>query len=846
MTNRNMRFYQLYFILICLHFFLILLVIPNPIFGQGLRFTGSDHPIEKRTSAIFFSNSDHIFHDGFAIKFDLQLTRNSTMGYIVRIQEENQSAIFNLHYTKDDNQAIFRLNEEGKNNLITMRIPLKLLNDRHWFPVHLEFELKKGQIKLQIADAEEQFANVSVVSSYAPNITFGRSDYMIDVPSFSLRNLCIGNQKNQILFPLQESTGDKIHSASGEVMGKVTNGFWLLNDAFHWQKHISMHSSTPSGGIYDSKRKSIYYFNQDTIQIYAIQTNETRVVRFPEPCPVQLKLGNSFIDENSDKLYVYETYYETTYTGPTVASLDLNDYSWTVESNDYLQHELNHHAAYFLPVDHKLLLFGGFGNMVYSNNFLFYDLAEKSWSAPESLRGDSILPRYFTSIGRSASNDNLYIFGGMGNESGQHIVGRKYFYDLHILDPVKKIMTKLWGLNWKESHFVPARGLVIPDTNWIYLLGYPEHLTHSFITLRRFSIHDGRYEELGDTIPIYSDKISTHANLYFDSQLNKLITLVQESDNDIRSTVTIYSLDFPAISEAQLHAFPSQNSPTNILTYIGLFGFLSGAISVYVLYLVKRKSKNSVPTIPLPEVKEREHTANNHIYLFGDFTVIDKGGMDISHLFSTQLQQVFCLILFHSHTVGISSNLLTNLLWPDKPKDKAKTSRGVAINSLRKVLNELNGVEIIYEDGHYRILVETNCYCDYWQLKELLANHVPILSPEIQQILKRGKFLLGMDDSIFDKPKHDMERVLTETLQQAIVVSREHKNWQSLWQAADLLIRVDGTNELALEQGIYACYKEKLEHRAILFYKHFANNYKQLMGEDYTYSFEDIWRRTVQ
>src|SRR5690606_39774503 len=120
-----------------------------------------------------------------------------------------------------------------------------------------------------------------------------------------------------------------------------------------------------------------------TCALPILQTGIKRSVRFHTPCPLKLKLGNSFIDPEENRLYIYETFYGAAYMGPTVVSLDLDDFSWRIESSDDLQRELNHHASHFLADSRKLLLFGGYGNMVYSNDLLFYDLAEKSWSKPE-------------------------------------------------------------------------------------------------------------------------------------------------------------------------------------------------------------------------------------------------------------------------------------------------------------------------------------------------------------------------------------------------------------------------------------------------------------------------------
>ena len=85
----------------------------------------------------------------------------------------------------------------------------------------------------------------------------------------------------------------------------------------------------------------------------------------------------------------------------------------------------------------------------------------------------------------------------------------------------------------------------------------------------------------------------------------------------------------------------------------------------------------------------------NSMYLFGDFSVFDRSGRNISYMFSLRIKQIFCLILRYSDADGISSKQLSDLIWPDKPKDKVKNSRGVAINHLRKILKELDGIELV-------------------------------------------------------------------------------------------------------------------------------------------------------
>ena len=812
--------------------------------AQGVKFIGSEQSIDKRSSLKVFPSNEMEFKDRFTLQFDLQISSNSPIGYVLRIKERSQKPIFNLYYDEEDGKAIFRLNEEGKYSLITANFDRIKLLEQPWVNVQLDFDLLAGEITLKIADFAQQKAKLSITSPYQPTIIFGKSDYMIDVPSMSIKNLRVGNDDHFYQFPLRESEGDLLHDSNGIVRGEVTHGVWLVNKAYNWHKLKQFESESEAGSEYSSKTRSVYYFNRDSIKIYNMLTGESQALKFSNPCPVKLIRGNTFMDEHTNSLYVYETFYNRPYEGPTMASLDLNTLTWTVQSDDLFGEEINHHGYLLLPDSANFLVFGGFGAMHYSNEFSIFSMSDKHWHKNLPTFGAKIFPRYFTSMGYSAKQQKAYIFGGMGNESGEHIVGRQYFYDLYSFDPKTNQVDKLWAVNWKEKPIVPGRGLVIPGDGYVYLLGYPEHLTHSYIKLRQFSLQDGAYEQLGDSIPIYSDKISTRAKLYYDEHLNKLISIVQESDDDVKSNLTIYSIDFPAISFSTLHDFPGAKSKNNFIL------FLSLGIGVVLLggYLILRRQGKKPKTTILEEMQPEERVTvakpkTNCLYLFGDFTLIDKHGMDVSHLLSSRLKQVFCLILFHSNETGISSTLLSHLLWPDKPKDKVKTSRGVAINNLRKVLNELEGVEIIYEEGHFKMVFSADCYCDYHVLRKELAKNSSELSADFYKIIDRGKFLLGVDDPIFDQVKLELENELLAVIEKDLDNHMLGKQYTAVIGAGETILQIDSTNENALEKMFLALHATKNELKAKKIYARFADQFELAMGEKFPNSFDYYWKK---
>src|SRR5690606_35192668 len=143
--------------------------------------------------------------------------------------------------------------------------------------------------------------------------------------------------------------------------------------------------------------------------------------------------------------------------------------------------------------------------------------------------------------------------------------GRKYYYDLYKVDLNTKQITKLWEIPWNKDNVVPVRGMVILNDSSFYTLCYPEHFSESKLNLYRFSIKDGSYEILGDSIPIYSDKITTNANLYYDSGLNSLYAVVQEFEDDISSNLKVYSLAFPPVTAEELTSYGKGKSNNAIM-----------------------------------------------------------------------------------------------------------------------------------------------------------------------------------------------------------------------------------------------------------------------------------------
>jgi two-component SAPR family response regulator len=835
---------KLYYYIFLIFSFLTL----QEVFSQGLKFRGGEQPIDKRTSYNVFSDKPAGFSGYFTIECNLSLYPATQIGYIIRIKNEKSNKIYNLFYDGQGNNHIFKFNEEGKNSLITAEIDRDKLFNAHWFKMKILFDLKSDSISLTIHDQTFGAGNARLTDKYCPVIVFGKSDHVIDVPSFAIKDLSVGNEK-MYTFALRESEGNIVYDANGKATGSVANPEWLINDAYHWSFKTSFKSETVAGANYNPEKKEIYYFNRDSICIYNVRTEETNAEVFGGKCPVRLALGTNFIDTKHNRLYVYEVYNDRPRDEVTMASIDLNGFDrWDTCCIHKLPTQLHHHASYFDPSAFRYTIFGGFGNMRYSKNFHSFDLNTKEWQTPCNFEGDTIFPRYFSSLGYLKKTNSLYIFGGMGNESGEQVVGRKYFYDLHRVDLTTKRITKLWEIPWNEDNVVPVRGMVILNDSCFFTLCYPEHFSDSFLRLYRFSLKDGNYEILGDSIPIYSDRITTNANLYYDEQLNSLYAIVQEFDDDIVSGLKVYSLAFPPITAGDLISYPKAEDDNTIWVII-ISCIFATVVAAYVLYrkLKSPEVQDAADDLHKPDNKKAEQPVlPNSVYLFGDFTVRDRRNKDITYMFSVRLKQMFCLILQYSQEGGITSQRLSNLLWPGKPENKVKNSRGVTINHLRKALSELDGIELIYDKGCFRIVQTKESYCDYTRCVQIIpSNKTDEDRKELVEILTRGKFLKFLDQPLFDSFKMAVERKLEPALLLEIEKSFEAEAYQTTIDFAGAIFNIDPLNDAALAYQTKALQKLKMNEEARIRYQAFVIEYKKTMGNDYPHPFKDLSLRST-
>lgn len=820
-------------------------------FSQGLKFYGTECSIAGRTGYTVFEKHSPKFRNMLEMEFRMLTYPSAEKGYVFRIFDEGdpEACPVNLHYDGALDYHRFKLNLE--NIKILVNIDFRKDEDLYtarWMDVMLLLDFERDSVTLKIDDhtakAYLPFKNRSI----RPGITFGKNGYQIDVPSFAIKDLTISDKSSKYVFALDEEQGEDVHEyANGRKTGKVENPIWLAQNYFNWRIQDIVNSSTFLCKGYDENSHEVWAYNRDSIRFFNLKTRQVRTVRFNNTCPLEISTGQNFYDSSTGKYYAYEPYIENSdSTRVSWAVLDTKTWRWTALSNDILDMPIYHHGEWLDTANNRFLVYGGFGNEKFNGEIYSFSLDGHKWNKAGDIVSEKPWPRYFCAAGYSAQDSSLYVYGGMGNESGYQVVGRSYLYDLYRINTKTLVSEKLWSINWDKDSLdcVPARNMILDGNGSFYVLCYPEYLTKSNLQLYKFSIKDGEKSAIGSRIKIMSDKINTNAVLYYDSLLKKLITITEETPDDHSSIVSTYTIEFPPALKTDKYSILERNRLIERAVTIGIIIIVLVVAGIVGLTIRRRRRRQRLSlglggtTYRKTRIKMLPESPNQ-IRLFGNLLVMDRDGEDISAMFTEKIKQVFMLILQYCDKGGISSKKLSSLTWPDKDEEKAKNIRGVTLNNLRKILNRMDGIALVFNEGKYIIQCDAPAVCDWFEAK------TELLRPEsgndrLLSILSRGKFLNGETDPFYDNIKEDMENAVTAKMLEEAEYRFGNEDYVNLLLCTEIIFRIDPLNEFALNVTIKSLVNMGQDEEAKVRYNQFISRYKKDMDEDYPISYEKI------
>ena len=829
-----------------------LILIPIAGNSQGIRFNSSASSIVERTSYNVFVHDQPKFSGSFSIEFDLSIIDSKVFGYVLNIKDKDNPISYSLAYIDNTGgNGELKLNLDGVKNLLSVPIENELIGSRKWMKIVLNFNSISKKITLKVNDKifssiENEFNNTIV-----PEIHFGKHGSVIDVPLMAIKDLIITNKKQRTLFNFNESNGNDVYDSNGDLFGDVDHPNWLITESYHWKLISEKAFNKVTSVTFDENNNRFIYQNTDTLSFYDHTNNKNSFYSFKNTLTVPMRLGTSFLDPNENKLYIYELS-DVLNGKSTIASIDLKtpEY-WTKNSSLKLSQQRHHHNGFFDPESNKYLIFGGYGNQRFTNAFNSYDIKNDNWE-PVTFTGDIISPRFFAGM-THIGNQNLLLFGGQGNETGEQSIGKTYYYDCYKINLKTNNIQKLWDVKQENTKMVSARNMVLSkDSTSFYTIGYSEYNPSTFLQLYNYSIKDGSHKIFGDSIPMISEKIRTNANLYLNNSTNQFFCVTQEFEEDGSNKINIYSLNDQPVSKDNIYIIEKKSSSNIVFTLIILL-FMSGVL-YYLKYLNKKRKKKKnefkaqVQNILKPQKGNTIEIKSNSTFLFGSFRVIDKNKKDISYLFSPKIRQLFLLLLFSSKQKGVSgltSERIHSTLWPDSTPQKAKNLKNVIISQLRNILKDVDGLELIYSRSRFFMEIEDEFYCDYFnfsaQLESLRDDLLDYNSlNELTNLISPGKFLLSINDECFDKIKKNFEYEILKIIPNQLKRMYTNKDYSPIIPLTEILFNIDSLNETAFYYRIHTLHNMDLTLKAKKQFNDYIIRYNKIMGDNFPGTYKDV------
>lgn len=852
------------------------------VYPQGLQFHGNEKTIADRSSLSIPGEDDRSQEVAkYGVELEVRNHNLNSPGNILYLHNTKGDEAFSLIFNYDlgESKAVFTFAKNGEKTLFSTSFTKEEVQEKY-LPVSIRINTLSGVIDIAIGSHKSTILMPELKDSHLfPQLYFGMSRNIVECASFSIRNLRIVTDNTTTDIPLSECDGENVHDSNRNVIGKIKNPKWLINRSFSWNPIWKAYSSTPTGFAFDKTRQKFHSYNADSIKTYNILSKELTMLPLKGDS-LPTKLGMNLIDAESGTIIPYEIYHDALF-----AKINPETGEWKTLNVSEPKAVWHHHAHAYRKKDNSLILFGGYGNRAYSDKLVRFNFNNNLWDTIP-LSGDKIPPRFFTSMMMTKSEDSIYLYGGKGNLEGKQDLGTIYYYDLYLIDLNSKKVKKLWEQPAPENDRVPARTLLRdPDRKHFYAMTYPEYQPHSSLQLFRIDINDGSATAVGDSIPIVSEEIATNVALYDNPAFEQIYCVVQEFEKYGQTTTSVYSISAPPVSADQLLALSGNATDNKNKLWLYIAGGIMIIIAVGIILIIRKRKRtkaktankkdcsitdtatpdtitaeptlqkdtlNSALTIEsgdspdIPSESQPEVQETNSISLFGPFSVRDKSGRDITYMFSRKLKLLFLYILLYTITKnGVTSSDLNSVFWSDKEPDKVKNLRNVTLNKLRKVLTEMNGVNLIYEQGLFRIDFSDDCYCDIsrlYQISSSLHNFNPGKDQcaEINSIFVKGKFMVDTEDPIFDYFRQKIDSYITDYLSERIEDTFRRGKYDATRRLCNTLLKSDPLSELALMFAIKSCRATGRNDKALTIYNNFVKEYRMMMGEDYPKTIEEI------
>lgn len=841
--------------------------------NDGLRFRSYEVVQDKRTGMALFPAGMRVGEqDVCEVTMELAFLQGHPyyFGYILRVLVNEQ---LNIDLTFDGSlfsSGHFRATIGDSATGMAFNIDsIRLLTQ--WNKIRLVLNGQTGEVLLYNNQVLAGRQKLPAVKMNSLRLFYGAHHYQsfanTDVPPMKLRNLqVVRNGKVTAYYPLNEHKGITVHDTVENNNGRVDNPDWLSQQHYTWQKTTAFNISGAASAVYDADGDKLYIFGRDSAYIYTVGTATVAGVSYASGRQLLVPGSKSIYAAAIKKLInLYPDQH-------LAATFDAAQRRWDRQYRADSQITVWHFNPFFAAADTSIYMLGGYGHYSYHNTLLRYAVNNKRWDTITTT-GERFTPRYLFGGAGNAAGDTAYFIGGYGSSSGKQIEHPHNLYDLVRFTTRDKKFETLYTLAKPAEDFAFASSLVLdPASQSFYALVYPNHTFDSRLRLLKGSLTSPAYELLADEMPYHFQDITSFADLYYSPQSNKLLALTLYIDSSQNTQVQVFDIA----------------SPPGVDTYADMdeahhhwqFWLIAGAIIVAGLgVLCYRKVQRRMPvtdtgnrpyTAPSPEpTPGKAHLptplaeaqpeipdavenialykgSRNALFLFGEFQLFDREGVDIIRSFSPVLRELFLVIYLHTVQSGrgISTDKLMETLWPGKPLSSARNNRSVNVTKLKNLLEGVEYLQLVKNDDYLSLVADPeHFYVDYAHYRTLVSER---RQPGRHQILalsaivSRGGLLSGVEKEWLDPFKAEVSNTIIDLYMQFASQASVQEDAALLVRLADEVFYFDSLHEQALLlkcQCLVSLGKHALARKT---YEQYCREYKRVYDAEYDKTLPDI------
>lgn len=817
-------------------FLFFLTTISKAQYDGGLLFRSYESPIASRTSLHLSPDEPLEFNHLLQVSFQISFWRMTELGYLLRFSAPDNTTRIDLLYRPGEGSnsgGIFKLTVNGQENGVEINVPAEQLVRNNWLNINVVLDKQDKELRLTINQETATLKSSLLNTITSLNPVFGRSPFglpsSVATPRFGMKNLTLTVDNNVHTWALTKGVKARLASAEKTHTIEVNDPEWIIDTHQGWQAEYTQEAQPIPGIAFDGQRDEIYIVEENLITVYNL-ANRSKT---------EFKPKNSFPKDQGTQAALYSTMQEQLYgynLGPEKAyTFNRQTATWENQPEGpappiYIWQ----HAPFENTLNGNPMFFGGYGFFTARDTLWELNPSTREWNRVP-LKGDIPEPRFMLGVTEGYGPGEYYLYGGYGNKSGKQEVGYQNLSDLYLLNLNDSSITKVWGQAPGTTPYLPSTNMVLNrEDSAIYAIGYAYLEGQRELELLKISITEPETEvvALREKLPFDIKNIGDYnLFLYYATQTKELVSVLRINTDVNTAEVRIHTISYPpsplAAHKAEEDKIPWQLIIPGATLLLGL-----------IILLFRRRESTQKPVIQSSTVVSTQPTPHA-IALLGGFKILDAEKKELTQKLSPKLKELFLLILLHtlSEKGGISTQKLTDTLWPDASNASAKNNRGVTLQKLRQTLGPLQTVEIHFARNRWNVVFRSVQDCDlYHALEAIEQNDLSALA----DIAKAGTLLPNTHYEWLDDFKTDTHFRIIQFLTSQASRKEQQKEWNTVVEISRTVLDIDPMQDEALQHLIRALTFLKKAGIAKSTYEQFAERYNNLYGEPYPISFQDI------